>query len=518
MCGGRTEACQSRCAARCGGDEEVDIRRLAAACALCVLAMAELSSSAAKATPPVGVDESCVAPAGDPAPGSVAWQQRDAINQYCATLRVRDQVLSPAFGFGNLTEGASLWVAQFQQQLGEPGHLHGGVTTLVPGSQAADPFRTIQRWSDAGRGRVSPVRFTALDGAQLRGHVFAPPESLPRPAGGYPGVVITDGSIQAFENLYFWAAEDLAESGYLVMTYDVQGQGDSDLLPKGCPDPANPAAACPGVPYQQNYNFFQGAEDSLSFFLSTPAHPFGGSSNPYFADLDPSRVGIAGHSLGAAAVSEVGQCDTRVRTIVAWDDLSAITGCGDVTVPRQYRSATLLHAPALALTNDYFFNPQPMTAPPDPHSKDAGYRQVAAAGLDTEMIALRGATHLTYTYVPLLLPASELAERMASYYTLAWFDLELRGDATGFTRLVATHFDSSVDVHSIGAGVYDPAAASPTDPYSGNVPYTIDGIRVADAVSFYYESEYSLRSPGSRHVATCVDVRAGCPAQAPPTP
>src|SRR5205814_7253628 len=140
-----------------------------------------------------------------------------------------------------------------------PPHLTGGVTTLIPGSQAADPFRTLSRWTGAGLGEVTPVKFTALDGAQLRGHVFRPPSSVPEPKGGYPGVVITDGSIQAYENLYYWAAEGLAQYGYVVMTYDVQGQGHSDLLPENC-TPSD----CPGVPYQQDYNFYQGAEDSLS--------------------------------------------------------------------------------------------------------------------------------------------------------------------------------------------------------------------------------------------------------------
>src|SRR3954447_109481 len=331
------------------------------------------AAAAAQADPPVGVDQSCIAPAGNPAPGTPEWQQRDTQNQYCSTLRLRDQFLSPAFGHGNLVQGAQLWVDQAAQQADEPGHPHGGLTTLTPGSQAADPFRTIRRWTDAGRGRVAPVKFTALNGAQLRGHVFMPPASVPRPTRGYPGVVITDGSVQACENLYFWAAEDLAEAGYMVMTYDVQGQGDYDLFPKDCTP-----TACDGVPYQQNYNFFQGAEDSLSFFES--------KGNPYFTDLDRSRVAIAGHSLGAAAVSVVGQCDKRVKTIVAWDDLDAITDCSGVTIPAQYRSATLLHAPALALTNDYLFNPQPMASPPDPHAKDAGYQQIAQAGLDAQIV------------------------------------------------------------------------------------------------------------------------------------
>lgn len=477
------------------------------------------TAPAASAAPgaPNEVAAECLAPAGNPAAGTPEWQQRDTDNQYCATLRIRDQLASPAFGYANTTQGAALYADQAAQQAGEPGHPHGGITTLVPGSQAADPFRTLSRWVDAGRGRVTAVKFTALDGAQLRGHVFLPPARVPRPRNGYPGVVITDGSVQAYENLYFWAAEDLAEAGYMVMTYDVQGQGDSDLLPAQCPDSSG---GCQGVPYQQNSNFYQGAEDSLTFFLSTSAKPFGGSHNPSFSDLDADRVGIAGHSLGAAGVSAVGQCDKRVKTIVAWDNLSAIKDCSGVTIPAAYRSKKLVHTPALALTNDYGFYPQPASSPPDPHAKDAGYKQVAGAGLDAQIVALRGATHLTYSYIPLALPASELAERMASYYTLAWFDAQLRGDRTGFDRLTATKFDKSADAHSTGAGIFDAqlAAAHPTDPFAGNVPYKIAGIPVADAVSFYYQSEYALRDPRNRRLKTCVDMRAGCPAKAPPTP
>jgi hypothetical protein len=297
----------------------------------------------------------------------------------------------------------------------------------------------------------------------------------------------------------------------------VQGQGDSDLLPAKCTPSAaelQSGSLCQGVPYQQNYNFYQGAEDSLSWFDSP--------HNPDFARLDTSRIGIAGHSLGAAAVSWVGQCDTRVKTIVAWDNLSAIdpSQCAaNVTVPAAYR-ASALHAPALALTNDYGFNPQPMTSVPSPHARDAGYQQLVANGLDTEEIAFRGATHLTYTYIPYVLPASELAERFAFYYTLAWFDQQLKGDPSGFARLTATVYDRSADRVSIGAGTYSAAkaAAHPTNPLAGNVPYTIQGISIPDSVSFYYESEYSLHDPGTHALVHCVDLRAGCPAVAPPTP
>jgi hypothetical protein len=209
-------------------------------------------------------------------------------------------------------------------------------------------------------------------------------------------------------------------------------------------------------------------------------------------------------------VSVVGQCDKRVKTIVAWDDLDAITDCSGVTIPAQYRSATLLHAPALALTNDYLFNTQPNPNAPDPTSKMDGYKQVAAAGLDTQIVALRNATHLAYTYIPLVFQSNELGERMASYFTKAWLDLQLRGDRTGYTRLTAARFDDSVDKTSIGAGVYDPTKAKAADPYAGNVPYLIKGIPIRDAVSFYYRSAYSLRNPATGRRTSCADIRKGC--------
>src|SRR3954471_1455926 len=189
----------------------MNARRLLSVCAAAVVAVAA-SATPVLADPPVGPDMSCVAPAGDPQPNTPEWIQRDTQNQYCAGLRNRDQLASPAFGFGNLTQGAALYAEQMADQAGDPSHPRGGFTTLVPGSKSADPFRTIKRWTEAGRGRVAPVAFKGLNGATLRGHVFMPPRSVRRPKGGYPGVVITDGSVQAFEELYFWAAEDLASA------------------------------------------------------------------------------------------------------------------------------------------------------------------------------------------------------------------------------------------------------------------------------------------------------------------
>ena len=43
--------------------------------------------------------------------------------------------------------------------------------------------------------------------------------------------MITTGSVQGSERMYWWLAQDLAERGYVVLTYDVQGQGRSETFP-----------------------------------------------------------------------------------------------------------------------------------------------------------------------------------------------------------------------------------------------------------------------------------------------
>ena len=446
-----------------------------------VIAAAGAMTPVSAGNSPSAID--CVGPAGNPQPGTQAWQQRDLANQYCATERLQDELANPAFGAVFSSQTPGMYAGQNLAMLQQPTHPHLTLAQFIPGGTTADPFRTMSRWTDAGRGRVQAISFPAKDGAQLNGYVFEPPASVPGP---YPGVVITTGSIQGYQQMYFWAAEGLAEAGYMVLTYDVQGQGNSDTFPASC-TPSD----CPGVPFQQSYNFFQGTVDALGFFFS--------DANPARADLDADHVGIAGHSLGASAVSQVGQDDARVKAIVAWDNLAPVT------------DGTAVHAPALGINSEYFFNPTSTNTPPDPHSKDAAFTQLSGAGVDTMQIALRSSTHLEYSYVPYILPASSLGERVAFYYTLAWFDYYLRGSSAAFDRLVATAFDGSADASAIGGGSYDPAAAAaaPTDPAAGNVPHVIAGLPVADRLSIYYESEYSLTSPGAHHTA-CADMRAGC--------
>src|SRR3954447_9098106 len=185
-------------------------------------------------------------------------------------------------------------------------------------------------WQAKGYGIVQPVLWTARNGATISGHVWA---TRAGPAKR-PGIVITNGSVQADEQMYWFAAQALAKAGYVVLTWDPQGQGQSDTRGEAPDEDEGTPAQSDGRP------FFDGTEDAIDFFLSTPARPFApvsscetGTShtpkqvrrvragldaafNPFWALLDPDRLGLAGHSYGAAGVSYIGQWDPRVDAIV----------------------------------------------------------------------------------------------------------------------------------------------------------------------------------------------------------
>src|SRR4051794_26434574 len=299
--------------------------------------------------------------AAGPPPGSLEYLQRDNQNQADAYGRNTQQQLgNPAYMKALQAEHNDVWLSQLAQQAAAPTRLAITPGNVFPGWNGGNPLR--RGWSGT-RGLRVPVAYTNRYGALIRGDVFAPlpgardPYTHRRLRRPYPGVVITTGSIQGSERMYWWLAEDLAERGYVVLTYDVQGQGTSETFPHEndqlsalpfCNPFAPPRAVeqfgCPGVPAQQPSNFIFGTRDALSFFLSTPSKRYhnknaGGaqvnSFNPYWRLFNRSkdkrsvtrgrgtRVAIIGHSLGAAAVSYVQGVDRRVETAVALDKLTS---------------------------------------------------------------------------------------------------------------------------------------------------------------------------------------------------
>lgn len=402
-----------------------------------------------------------------------AAPDEDAANMIHSLGRLRDMYTNVDMTVRFQTEMPSSYLGNLADQLQHPTEPILTLGQLIPGATNADPYRLD--WEKQGRGIQVPFEYRNRYNARITGNLWAPATGA-----RHPGIVITTGSIQGYEEMYLWAAQGLAEAGYIVMTYDVQGQGQSETF--GHNDDGSlwcNTEGCPGVPFQQDANFVEGTEDALDWFLS--------ESNPLRARINEKRLGLAGHSLGAAAVTNVGNSDKRIDAVVAWDNANL----SEEIQPR---------VPTMGQNADYFFNPTPATSAPAADSKNATYRRFVKAGVDSMQVALYGSTHLEWTYVPYILPASSEGERVAMYYTLAWFDRYLkRGPARRLAtrRLVATAFDGSADSSAIGAGAYDPATLR-------NVPHAIEDDKVADHLSIYYRSSYSF---GTR---SCEDMKSGC--------
>ena len=365
-------------------------------------------------------------------------------------------------------------------------------------------------WQTKDYGIVRPVLFTARDGAQISGHVWATRNGPAR----RPGIVITNGSVQADEQMYWYAAQALAKDGYVVLTFDPQGQGQSDTRGQGVDSNEGFPAQSDGRP------FYDGTEDAIDFFLSTPQHPykpvpscnsgtshaayqeqrvragFDAAYNPFWHILNRKELGLAGHSYGAAGVSYIGQWDKRVKAIVAWDNLAAPNpavgpfGSGTAAekgcVDKADRTVPKLHTPALGMSADYFLPPTPNTSLPKYDAKDTESLIYSRHHVDTGEIVIRGGSHLDFSFIPNNgFGASLRGPDLISWYTDAWFDYYLKHQKSAYKRLVTTRWQ------------HDTAEAKVDSYHDGN------------AFSYYYRSRLDIRKPNGKRF-NCEDLRKGC--------
>jgi hypothetical protein len=412
----------------------------------------------------------CLAPAPDAEPGTTEWTVRDRQNVYCSQQRILDRAQHPAGGFA--------------AQPPDP----GDARSLLP----YDVY-TVPERNDGARFRHDAVTVTNRNELPVEVELYRPcapetcalPESLSPHSGPYPVVIVVPGGALpgdlapgAPKELYRWAAQGLAEAGYMTLLYDIASAHIED------------------------------AEDLLDWALATPPSPTdAGEHNPFWADVDRDRVGIAGHSGGGATALRLGQLDPRIDAIATFDR----SGRYDMPV-----DDAQITKPTLFFVAD-FNRAQTYDDHPDPDgtgNKVEDFLRLRDLGVDTMHLALRATSHGGWS--------PGLGERYSAlttlYFTRAWFDRYLKGTADpaiaadAFGRLTAPTFDGSGDEHYVSQGFYDPVkAALAADPYAGNVPYTLAGEPVANLLSFYFRSRCFITTPRGSARATSDDMRAtGC--------
>lgn len=388
-----------------------------------------------------------------------AWYQREAQN-YARTLEAPAEQVAPAFAQRLVEQNLANETEWLMRGIADTSWFSplSGNTQLTPLCTswtfqcAGDPFRYpgVDPFY-ASEGDVAPFVYYDEGCARINGRVWSPKGA----AGGarLPGVVIETGSIQAPETLYWWMAQALVRQGYVVMTFDVRGQGRSDQQ-------------TPTGDQGSNFNsdvFFGGLVNAIDFFRSSTAVPYPHNatcagtyptvvtdSNPYADRIDPARLGIAGHSLGASGVSAVqgydpwpGQLDAQnpVKVAVAWDGLSAGTG----VKPR---------VPALGQTSEYGIGGMAFLMPPDPDEHKSAYEAWKSAGVPVYQQTIQGSTHFEWSLIPTF-PATSWCplvgaqgceggwgRPMAEHFSVAWFDRWLKnptekGYADADARLLA---------------------------------------------------------------------------------
>jgi hypothetical protein len=298
----------------------------------------------------------------------------------------------------------------------------------------------------------------------------------------------------------------------------VQGQGRSDTL-GAAPDQQE------NFPFQQPSGFVDGTEDALDFLLSTSRDPYSprksctsGTShagkqerrvdeglnaafNPFFRLVDPNRIGIAGHSLGARAVSFVGQKDRRVRAVAAWDNLGLPTKPSECPSAPGSRTDARIRKPALGISNDYGIVQTPFLEDPDPEEKNAAFHAYRDAGVDSMEVTIRGGSHEESAFIPgrvapvPLGSATLRGQELVGWYTAAWFDKYVKCPGAGKPVGCEARADRRL------------ATSRWRDDEPGQaVDLNDDG----NLFSFYFRSRMNVGAARGGRL-TCGDLRAGCP-------
>jgi hypothetical protein len=216
--------------------------------------------------------------------------------------------------------------------------------------------------------------------------------------------------------------------------------------------------------------------------------------------------------------------DDRVQAVVALDKLN---GGGDSEFPG--RTDVKPVVPALAVQAEYGFQvqpywlqggssiaPQPMPPDqaPDPQREvRTGFEAWRKAGVDSMLVVPRASTHLEFTDIAYVLPASRYGQALTSVYTQAWLGRYLKHEGTR-TRTARKARKGKRRQRARKAAAPDPLRATtlrylePVDVGRWE-PVTLER---ADQLSFYFCSAYAYRDARTRQPVASTDMggMGGC--------
>ena len=255
--------------------------------------------------------------------------------------------------------------------------------------------------------------------------------------------------------MYWWLAQDLAERGYVVLTYDVQGQGTSETLPHQndqveraavlqpvrdarrrravrLPRRAGAAAVELRLRHRGRARLLPLHADAAATRTRTPTtrgqlvQPALEAVRPHAPTAAPARRAARRASRSSAtrwAPSRSPRCRASTSGSRPWSRSTSSPAPAAAGSPDQPVKPVV---PALGVQSEYGFTVQPywMTGgsslTPRPGSSDrrptrSASRRPASTpgarpGVDTMVIVPRASTHLEYTDIPYALPASRYGQ------------------------------------------------------------------------------------------------------------
>lgn len=310
---------------------------------------------------------------------------------------------------------------------------------------------------DSMRRRLAPA-YPAIERGRLVTHAREG-AAVRCPDSGCPVLLFSHGL--GIDRAYYTAQyEDLASHGYVVAAIAHPYLINGLIFPDGrlielAPRSRNPAPDTTIAMWRRQIEDGRAYLRSVSgimagdmrFVLDRLTALAGDSRAPFFRQLDLSRVGAFGHSLGGQSAAHACQLDRRIRACLNEDGLNT-------NLPFQ-RSAS-----GRAMDQPFMFIGRPPVPPvraPDsvlaarqmtraeedslarvrPAEQDALMREVGGGSWRVQL-ATPGITHLSFTDMPLLQAIGDtartshalLATRLTRGYVRAFFDKTLRGSVS----------------------------------------------------------------------------------------